>query len=59
MLSFDKKILKKNNQKCAITIRIWEKKPNFDKTLFKKDLQNEEEWLHKIYNIKEVFGKFL
>jgi hypothetical protein len=25
-----------------------EKKPNFDKTLFKKDLQNEEEGLYKI-----------
>jgi hypothetical protein len=30
-------------------------KPNFDKTLFKKDLQNEKERLYKIY-IKEVFG---
>jgi hypothetical protein len=33
-----------------------EKKPNFDKNLFKKDLQNVEEGLYKIY-IKEVFGK--
>jgi hypothetical protein len=52
-----KKILKKKNQKYAITIKIC-KKPNLDKTLFKKDLQNEEEGFYKIY-IKEVFGKFL
>jgi hypothetical protein len=35
-----------------------EKKPNFDKTQFKKDLQSEQEGLYKIY-IKEAFGKFL
>jgi hypothetical protein len=58
VLNFDRKILKKKNQKCAITARIRKKKPNFDKTLFKKDLQNEEEGLYKIY-IKEVFGKYL
>jgi hypothetical protein len=40
-------LMKKINEKCA-TIRIW-KKANFDKTLCKKDLQNEEEGLHKIY----------
>jgi hypothetical protein len=49
--------MKKINQKWAITIRIL-KKPNFDKTLSKKDLQNKEEGLYKIY-IKEVFGKFI
>jgi hypothetical protein len=45
VLNFNKKILKKINQKFAITIIIW-KKPNFDKTLFKKDLQNEEEEIY-------------
>jgi hypothetical protein len=34
------------------------KKPNFDKTLFKKDLQNEKEGLFKT-NIKGVIGKIL
>jgi hypothetical protein len=52
-----KKLKKYLNQKCALRIRIW-KNPNFDKTLFKKDLQNEEEGFYKIY-IKEVFGNFL
>jgi hypothetical protein len=57
VLNFDKKNIEKN-QKCAYYNNNLEKKTNFDKTPFKKDLHNEEEGLYKIY-IKEVCGKFL
>jgi hypothetical protein len=37
VLNFDKKILKKINQKCAITIRIW-KNTKFRQNLIQKGL---------------------
>jgi hypothetical protein len=48
-----KKNIEKNKTKVCYYNKNLKKKPNFDKTLFKKD---EEEGLYKIY-IKEVFGK--
>jgi hypothetical protein len=57
VLNFDEKNSEKKNQKCAITIRIWEKNQILTK-LNKKDLQNEQEGLYRSY-IKEVFGKIL
>jgi hypothetical protein len=57
VLHFDKKNIEKNKSKVCFYNKNLEKKPILDKTLFKKDLQNEEEGLYKIH-IKEVFGKF-
>jgi hypothetical protein len=58
VLNFDIKYIEKNKSKVWYYNKNLEKKLNFEKTLFKKYLQNKEEGLYKIY-IKGVFGKFL
>jgi hypothetical protein len=57
VLKFDKKNIEKNKSKVCYYKKNLEKKQNFDKNPYKKDLQNEEEGMYKTY--QEVFGKAL